>query len=111
MRKEVAADIRDIFNSSGGQEYEVWLNRYVEKYRHSAPKLAEWMEQYIPECLTMFILLVSRRCYIRTTNMLERLNEKIKWRTRVAGLFPNEPLLLRPVGALPMVTDEDWQAG
>ncbi|MBN2137892.1 MAG: transposase, partial [Sedimentisphaerales bacterium] len=29
----------------------------------------------------------------RTTNMLERLNEEIKRRTRVAGLFPSEPSL------------------
>jgi transposase-like protein len=29
----------------------------------------------------------------------------------VAGLFPNEPSLLRLVGVLLMETDEDWQTG
>ena len=48
---------------------------------------------------------------MRTTNMLERLNEEIKRRTRVAGLFPNEPSLLRLVGPLLMETDENWQTG
>ena len=48
---------------------------------------------------------------MRTTNMLERLNEEIKRRTRVVGLFPNESSLLRLAGALLMETDEDWQTG
>ena len=43
--------------------------------------------------------------------MLERLNEEIKRRARVAGLFPNEASLLRLVGAFLMETDEDWQTG
>jgi len=111
MRKDVASDIRDIFNSPDRQEAEGRLRRYVQKYSQSAPKLAEWMEQNIPEGFTVFILPRSHRRLLRTTNMLERLNEEIKRRTRVAGLFPNEPSLLRLVGALLMETDEDWQTG
>ena len=111
MRKDVASDIRDIFNSPDRQEAEARLRRYVEKYSKSAPKLAEWMELNIPEGFTVFILPKSHRRFMRTTNMLERLNEEIKRRTRVAGLFPSEPSLLRLVGALLMETDEDWQTG
>ena len=48
---------------------------------------------------------------MRTTNMLERLNEEIKRRTRVARLFPNEASLLRLAGALLMEMNEDWQTG
>ncbi|MFH1616314.1 MAG: IS256 family transposase [Planctomycetota bacterium] len=111
MRKDVASDIRDIFNSPDRQEAESRLRRYVEKYGQSAPKLAEWMEQNIPEGFTVFILPKSHRRFMRTTNMLERLNEEIKRRTRVVGLFPNETSLLRLAGALLMETDEDWQTG
>ena len=48
---------------------------------------------------------------MRTTNMLERLNEEIKRRTRVAGLFPNEASLLRLVGAMLMETTEEGGNG
>jgi transposase-like protein len=111
MRKDVACDIRDIFNSPDRQEAEGRLRRYVDKYSQSAPKLAEWMELNIPEGFTVFILPKAHRRLLRTTNMLERLNEEIKRRTRVAGLFPNEASLLRLVGAFLMETDEDWQTG
>jgi transposase-like protein len=43
--------------------------------------------------------------------MLERLNEEIKRRTRVAGLFPNEASALRLVSAVLMEISEDWETG
>lgn len=109
MRKQVAADIKDIFDAPDRQETQNRLDRYVAKYRQSAPKLAEWMEQSIPEGFTVFILPAEHRRYMRTTNMLERLNEEIKRRTRVARVFPNESSLLRLVGAILMETNEEWQ--
>jgi transposase-like protein len=46
---------------------------------------------------------------LRTTNLLERVNEEIKRRTRVARLFPNEASCLRLVTAVLMEIAEDWQ--
>ena len=40
---------------------------------------------------------------------MERLNEEILRRTRVARLFPNEASCLRPVSAVLMEIAEDWQ--
>ena len=48
---------------------------------------------------------------MRTTNMLERLHEKIKRRAPVARLFPNGASLLRLVGAVEMEISEDRVAG
>lgn len=87
------------------------LKFYVEKYIDCAPKLAERMEENIPQGFTVFILSAQHRRYMRMTNMLGRLNEEIKRRTRVAGLFPNEASLLRLVGAMLMGTTEEWETG
>lgn len=35
--------------------------------------------------------------YLNSTNMLERLHEEIRRRTRVARIFPNEQGWLRPI--------------
>jgi putative transposase len=109
MRRQVHDDIRDIFNAPDRHEADRRLAACVDKYRKTAPRLAEWMENNIPEGLTVFILPPAHRRYMRTTNMLERLNEEIKRRTRVAGLFPNEAALLRLVAAILMETDQEWQ--
>ena len=46
---------------------------------------------------------------LRTSNVVERLSQEIKRRTRVAGLFPNEAALLRLATAVLMEISEDWE--
>jgi transposase-like protein len=111
MRKEVAADLRDVFDASDRPEADRRLARIVAKYRKTAPKLAEWIETNVPEGLTVLILPPGHRKRMRTTNMLENLNKQIKRRTRVATLFPNEASLLRLVAAILVEITEDWETG
>ena len=111
MRSGVAEDLRDIFNSKDLVSAEERLQKCVEKYIKSAPQLAKWIEDNIPEGLAVFALPCKHRRRMRTTNMLERLHEEIKRRTRVARLFPNEASLLRLVSAIEMEISEDWIAG
>jgi transposase-like protein len=111
MSTGVADAIRGIFNASDIHEAEEKLSRMIEAYRKSAPALAGWVEENIPEGLTVFRLPVSHRRRLRTTNCLERLNEEIKRRTRVARLFPNEDSLLRLVSAVLTEISEEWETG
>ena len=111
MRKEVAQAIRDVFNAPDKTEAERMLQLLVERYQKSAPALAEWAEENIPEGLTVFQLPKAHRLQMRTTNGLERLNREIKRRTRVASLFPNEASLLRLASALLVEIDDEWMTG
>jgi len=111
MRPEVAADLRAIFDAPDVDSAQRLLQKAVQKYQPSAPKLAEWIETNLPEALTVFRLPPSHRKRLRTTNMLERLNQEIKRRTRVATLFPNEDSLLRLVSAVLTEVSEEWETG
>ena len=111
MRKEVAADLRDVFDAPDRPEADRRLARIVAKYGESMPKLADWIETNVPEALTVFILPPAHRKRMRTTNMLENLNKQIKRRTRVATLFPNEASLVRLVAAVLMEITQDWETG
>jgi transposase-like protein len=110
MRSQVADDLRDIFNAKDLLSAEERLQKCVEKYSKSAPQLAQWIEENIPEGLAVFALPAKHRRRMRTTNMLERLHEEIKRRTRVARLFPNEASLLRLVSAIEMEISDEWIA-
>ncbi|SDL41393.1 transposase [Aliiruegeria lutimaris] len=44
----------------------------------------------------------------RSTNPLERMNREIKLRADVIGIFPNEAVIIRLVGALMLRTYDEW---
>lgn len=111
MQKEVAEDIRTIFNAPDRPIAESYLAKAVQKYSKSASKLAGWMEKNIPEGLTVFSYPAAHRRLIRTTNSLERLNREIRRRTRVVSIFPNEASCLRLVSAILMEVSDDWESG
>jgi len=81
-----------------------WLERWGGKY----PKLCDWVEESIGETLTFYRLPLSHHKHMKSTNMLERLNEEIKRRTRVVRIFPNAASCLRLIRALAVETHEGW---
>jgi putative transposase len=111
LKREVMDDLRSVFDAGDQAAACEQLQRVVRKYESSAPKLAEWLEENVPEGLTVFRLPASHRQRLRTTNMLERLNRELKRRTRVATLFPNESSLLRLVTAILIEVSEEWETG
>jgi transposase-like protein len=111
MKAEVAADIRAIFDAPNLFDAEALLKKTVQKYTRLASKLAVWMENNLPQGLTVFTFPASQRRLLRTTNGLERLNREICRRSRVAALFPNEASCLRLVTAILMEISEEWQTG
>ncbi len=81
-----------------------WLLRWQEKY----PKLCAWVEENIEETLTFYRLPREHHKHLKSTNMLERLNQELKRRTHVIRIFPNEESCLRLIRALAVEIHEDW---
>ena len=111
MKEQVASDIRSIFNAPDRASADEMLRRMVGKYEVTAPKLAAWMAEAIPQGLTIFAFPQAHQRLLRTSNMLERTNREIRRRTRVATLFPNEASCLRLVSAVLMEISEEWESG
>jgi len=106
QRALIAEAIRTVFLSPSRPAAEQRLKEIVALYATAAPKLATWMEQNLPQGLTVFTLPTAHQRRMRTSNALERVNQELRRRTRVASLFPNEASLLRLVTALLAVTGQ-----
>ena len=109
LRAPVASDIRAIFNAPDLEEAEHLMTKFLGRYQKKAPKLADWAEDALREGFTVFDFPPSHRRRLRTTNLVERLNEEIRRRTKVARLFPSESSCLRLVTAIVMEISEEWQ--
>ena len=86
------------------QDLAVWLNKWQAKY----PKLCDWVEANLEETFTFYRLPVEHHKHLKSTNLLERINEEIKRRTLVVRIFPNAASCLRLVRALAAEIHEDW---
>jgi transposase-like protein len=81
-----------------------WLRKWSPRYE----KLTTWVEENIEETFTYYRLPRQHHKHMKSTNMLERLNEEIKRRTHVVRIFPNAESCLRLVRALAVETHENW---
>jgi len=95
-------DRRDL--SEARRDLAAWLAKWSAKYS----KLTGWVEENIDETLTFYRLPRQHHKHLKSTNMLERLNEEIKRRTHVVRIFPNGESCLRLVRALAVETHENW---
>ena len=86
------------------RDLSVWLERWQSKY----PRLCAWVEANIEETFTFYRLPLSHHKHLKSTNMLERINEEIKRRTHVVRIFCNAASCLRLVRALTQELHEDW---
>jgi len=84
------------------------LAAWLAKWQSTYPKLCSWVEDHIEETLTFYRLPRQHHKHLKSTNLLERLNEEIKRRTHVVRIFPNAASCLRLVRALAVETHENW---
>jgi transposase-like protein len=59
QRKEVAADLRAVFNAPSQGEAERLLTAVVKKYAESAPRLSRWLEENVPQGLAVMSFSVA----------------------------------------------------
>ncbi|MGA7614025.1 MAG: IS256 family transposase [Thermoanaerobaculia bacterium] len=101
-------ELRWIFGRRNVEEARRDLAAWIAKWEGKYPKLCDWVEQNIEETLSFYRLPAEHHKHLKSTNMLERLNEEIKRRTHVVRIFPNEASCLRLVRALAVETHENW---
>jgi len=95
-------DRRDL--SEARKDLAGWLSRWQGKY----PRLCAWVEENIEETLSYYRFPLGHHKHVKSTNMLERLNEEVRRRTRVVRIFPNEESCLRLIRALAVEMHENW---
>jgi putative transposase len=76
------------------------LAQWIAKWQAKYPKLVDWVENSIEQTLSFYRLPLPHHKHMKSSNMLERLNQEIKRRTLVVRIFPSPQSCLRLVRAL-----------
>ena len=84
------------------------IAQWVTKWQGKYPRLVTWVEENVEETLAYYRLPLAHHKHMKSTNMLERLNQELKRRTLVVRIFPNGASCLRLSRALAMEIHEGW---
>jgi transposase-like protein len=101
-------ELRWIYDRRDLAEARVDLAAWIGKWQAKYAKLITWVEENIEETLNFYRLPRQHHKHLKSTNMLERLNEEIKRRTHVVRIFPNDESCLRLIRALCVEMHENW---
>lgn len=107
----VGAAVRSIFVQPDQASAREHLQRVADGIQGKYPRVATLLEDAAEDVLAYMAFPTEHRRQIHSTNTLERLNNEIKRRTDVVGIFPNRTAVIRLVGAVLAEQNDEWLTG
>lgn len=107
-KKHMIIKIKEILNASDKKTARKFAAELFNELEGKADKALSCLENGLEDAIAVLDLPEKYRKRLKSTNMLERLNEEIRRRERVIRIFPNEESPLRLIGALLLEKDEVW---
>ena len=101
-------ELRWMYDRHNIEEARLDLAAWLQKWSQRYPRLCDWVEAHIEQTFTFYRLPQAHHKHLKSSNMLERLNEELKRRTHVVRIFPNAASCLRLVRALAAEIHENW---
>jgi putative transposase len=104
----VSAAFRSIFALTDADEVTARWGEVTEMLRPRFPKTAESLDTARVDVLAFAAFPKDHWRKIWSNNPLERLNKEIKRRSNVVGIFPNDPAVIRLIGAVLADQHDEW---
>ena len=125
-------ELRWLYDRRDAAEARLQLRAWIEKWAGKHPRLCAWVEENIEETWTFYRQPREHHKHLKSSNLLERLNQEFKRRTHVVRMLPapagaalraacgrlsrsarlpNEASCLRLIRALANEQHEEWLDG
>ena len=117
QRKEVAADLKLIYQSATAEQAEMELTAFEAKWDKTHPTISQSWRRNWAQIIPFFAYPADIRKVIYTTNAIESLNMSLRKVTKNRGSFPNDEamfkllyLALRNIAKKWTLPIRDWKA-
>ncbi len=106
---EMKSRLHDIFNAPTQEMAQERLQQAAKWAEVQKKGLGDYIEEIVPQGLSIFVLPSTLHKRLKTTNLAERVNQELKRRTRVIRIFPNMEAYERLAGSLLVQIHDKWE--
>lgn len=107
--EQVRSEIKDLFRINNIDAARIAKQELIEKYEDKYEAMCECLDFGFEDSFQFSANDSTRYNRLKSTNLLERLNQEIRRRERVIRIFPNIESAERLIGTMLIDIDEDWQ--
>ena len=106
--QEIRQEIKELFRINDIDVARITKDKILEKYSEKYNKMCECLDQGFEDSFQYTSSNSTRYNRLKSTNLLERLNQEIRRREKVVRIFPNVESAERLIGSMLIDIDEDW---
>ena len=111
LQPEVKEDLRKLYVAVDIDSARNIRDQLIDEYEDKAPRAMNLLDEALDDVTAVLTLPFKHRRKLRTTNMVERLNQEIRRRERAIRIFPIEASIIRLMSSLLIELDEKWHSG
>lgn len=107
--ENVRNELKDLFRIHDIEVARVAKKKILNKFEEKYPSMCECLDSGFEDAFQFTATNSTRYNRLKSTNLLERLNQEIRRRERVIRIFPNVQSAERLIGSMLIDIDEEWQ--
>ena len=107
----IRAELQEMFACNTLKEARNKKDQIIQEYQDVAETAMSCLDEGFESAMTAMILPRGMQRFFRTSNAVERLNQELKRRSQVIGIFPNEESLIQLMGSVLIEQNSLSQSG
>jgi len=108
--EDVRSELKALFKLTNITVARAYKNQLVDKYINKYPAMVSVLDEGFEDAFAYCSTTETNYSRLKSTNMLERVNQEIRRREKIVRIFPNTESAFRLIGSVLLDIHEDWNS-